>query len=248
MKFATLVASFAFAIFPALLVSAQQEPSRLQSVNYDRTLAGGYHSHSQYNHSPIANCQCENRKGYDLWCKPVSFLDHFRRSNSNCCGKQPAPSCCAPEPTCAPPAPTYCAPEPTCAAPAPTCCAPEPTCAAPAPTCCAPEPSCAAPSACGCNTGCKRTGLFDHNPLSDLHAKLKSMFSCKKCRKSTCCCDGCSSGAAPMYYEPSMPHTLPMLPDAVDNPFEDDPTTIPAPNTTTRTNSRSLVKPVYYGQ
>ena len=260
MKLATFITSLAITLAPALLASAQQTPARLPMANYGTSLAAGtYEGETSYGHAALTNCQCDNRKGYDLWCRPVSFLDIFGSKAGSCCGHRPAPTCCAPEPTCAPPAPTCCAPEPTCIAPAPTCCAPEPKCCAPEPKCCAPEPSCGAPCGCACSSGCsKRLFHLKSNPLSDLHAKLQSLFTCKKCSKSNCGCtdSGCSDcgcaggGPSPMYFQPSAPSQLPALPDTIDNPFRDDApaSSIPVPETTTSTRHRSMVKPVYYAR
>lgn len=94
-----------------------------------------------------------------------------------------------------------------------------------------------------------KTGLFNQigNPLSGLHAKMKSLFSCKKSCQSSCCCDSC--GTTPSYYQPSTPGEPQELPESIDNPFRDDPAiSIPVPDTTTRATPRSLVKPVYYRQ
>ena len=237
MKFLPLAASFALAVLPALFASAQQEPARLPAANYGSSFAeGGYLNRSAYHGSPLTNCQCDERKGYDLWCQPASF-SFTRRSHGSCGCGMPAPSCAAPAPAC-------CAPAPTCSAPAPSCCAPEPTCAAPAPTCGAPEPTCCAPATDCCHS-CRRTGLLSgvKNPLTELHSKLASMFKRKRtnCCDSCCdsCCDPCGGGSlpvAPSYLEPTVPRELP---DTMENPFLDDPSiSIPVPNTTTSTSSR----------
>lgn len=246
MKLGIIAASVALTIVPALVVSAQHAPGLLPAPHYGAYAAPqAYGSDMHYSQSPIANCQCDNRKGYDLWCQPVSFLGALRRSGSCCCGEHRAPSCCAPEPTCTAPAPSCCAPEPVC-------CAPEPVCAAPAPACCAPEPTCGAPRGCGCNR-CGGHGIFNGgpSPLSDLHAKLQSLFACKKCCKSSCGCDdcGCTDTGSPAYFNPtpSTPRTLPALPDSINNPFLDDPaTSIPVPDTTTQAERRTRVKPAQY--
>ena len=233
MKLQTIAASLVLALLPALFAVAQSEPGRLPAANYGSSLVeAGYVSHSPYHGSPLADCQCDNRKGYDLWCQPASF-SLSRRSKLSCGCGVPAPSCCAPEPICSAPAPTCCAPAPTCAAPEPACCAPEPTC-------CAPEPTCGAPMADCCDP-CRRRGLLSccNNPFADLHAKLATIFKRKKtCCPSDCCCDPCGSSypAAPTYMEPSVPQELP---ESIDNPFLDDPAiSIPVPNTTTSNSSR----------
>jgi hypothetical protein len=46
---------------------------------------------------------------------------------------------------------------------------------------------------------------------------------------------------------PESPRTLPALPDAINNPFLDDPaTTIPVPDTTTQIQRRTFAKPAQY--
>lgn len=238
MKQFLLAAGLALAVLPAWTATAQQEPARLPLAAYGSSLAeAGYVGSSHAGH-PLHDCQCEHRKGYDLWCQPVGY--RFGRKWGSCgCGCSPAPSCCAPEPTCAPPEPMCCAPEPVCAAPEPACCAPEPTCCAPEPTCCAPTTGCGTPRRGGLLAGCK-------NPLSELHEKIASLFKRKRksCCQSDCCGDSCGCGcefpSAPSYIPPVAPETDSDMPETMENPFTDDPpVSIPVPETTTsRTSSR----------